>query len=97
MSDTEAPIICRLCGDPIVKHKGKNEAAHKEEVAHMLHVSCSKKHEQILQKHSVRQEDYTNALFQGMTQLLHLEETEPVKSFYTRVEEATQERYHYKR
>jgi hypothetical protein len=26
-----------------------------------------------------------------MTQLLHLEETEPVKSFYTRVEEATKE------
>jgi FKBP-type peptidyl-prolyl cis-trans isomerase len=93
MSDPkeEAPIVCRLCGGPIAKVKGTPEEAFKGELEQQLHNSCGEQHNEILRKHSVRQEDYTNALFQGMTQLLHLEGTEPVKSFYTRVEEATKE------
>ena len=91
MSDEEVPVVCRLCGSPIAKVKGQPEKGHKEELEQQLHHRCNKRHSEILLRHNVRQEDYNSALFQGMTQILHLENTEAIRSFQERVEEATKE------
>lgn len=86
-------IVCSLCGEPIVKTKGEREEVYKQELAQHIHHSCSTKHEEILSAHQVRQSDYSNVLFEGMTQLLRLENTEPVKAFTKRLAEAKAEVY----
>jgi hypothetical protein len=87
----EEPIVCRLCGGPIGKVKGEREEVYNQELAQKVHHSCSEEHEAILLKHKVRQEDYTSALFEAMTQMLRLERTDAMKAFTKRIEEATEE------
>ena len=91
MSDEEAPIVCRLCGGPIGRVKGARQEVWEQELAQQVHHTCSEEHEAILAKHKVRQEDYTSALFEAMTQMLRLERTDAMKAFTKRIEEATAE------
>ena len=85
------PIVCRLCGGPIGKAKGEREETYTQELVQQVNHTCSEEHEAILAKHKVRQEDYTSALFEAMTQMLRLERTDAMKAFTKRIEEATEE------
>ena len=88
----EKKKVCGLCGKELKKKKGENQKAHVYELQRGAHVVCLRAHENILRKHRISQNDYLNAVIEGMFLLFpELEETRTMKDYQSRMRKAEEE------
>ena len=84
--------VCELCGKELIRKKGQNQKAHVYELQTGVHISCQRTHEGILKKHRLSQNEYTNAVFDGLFELFpELSESKSMKDFESRKKKAEEE------
>lgn len=88
----EEKKLCSLCGKEIVRTKGANKKAFAYELQRGAHISCIKKHENILRKHSISPNEYLSAVIEGMFLLFpELDETKSVQNYKSRMRKVEEE------
>ena len=84
--------VCGLCGKELKKKKGENQKAYVYELQQGAHVVCLRAHENILRKYHISQNDYLNAVIEGMFLLFpELAETRTMKDYQSRMRKAEEE------
>jgi hypothetical protein len=85
-------MICKLCGKELKRKKGENQKAHVYELQRGAHVVCLIAHENILRKYHISQNDYLNAVIEGMFLLFpELGETKTMRDYQSRMRKAEEE------
>ena len=91
MSEKEKKF-CGICGKSIERTKGQPKKALEYELQSGAHIQCQRLHKAILEKHHISQNDYLNAVIEGMFLLFpELEETRSMKDYHTRMRKAEDE------
>lgn len=84
--------ICSLCGNEMTRGKGMNQKAYVYALQHGAHLSCLRTHEEIMRKHRISQNDYLNAVIEGMFLLFpELAETRTMVDYKDRMHKAEEE------
>ena len=91
MSEKEKKV-CGLCGKKLQRKKGESQKAHVYELQRGAHVVCLRVHENIMRKYHISQNDYLNAVIEGMFLLFpELAETKSMLDYKTRMRKAEDE------